>query len=99
MNGRDWRGLELAVTRLLGHCGWRSVQDVGERGDKGADIISVRDNANGEPETYLFQVKSIAGNKYVGCDALDQALQGQAHYGAKIVIVVTNGEFTKFFLL
>ena len=63
MEGRDWRALELAVARMLLHCGWHNVQDVGQTGDKGADILAVRpskDSPNGE--TYLFQVKSVSGS-------------------------------------
>lgn len=95
LSGGDWRGLELATMRLLSHCGWRDVQDVGQTGDRGADILAVRDATDGTAETYLFQVKAVTGTEYVGVKAIDQALQGQAHYGAKIVIVVTNGDFTK----
>ena len=44
MDGRDWKGLELAVFRLLEHCGWENLQYVGESGDMGADILGVRFN-------------------------------------------------------
>jgi len=82
--------------RLLGHCGWSNIQDVGESGDKGADILAVRENPQSAAlETFLVQVKAITGSGYIGRSALDQALQGQAHYGAKIAIVATNGDFTK----
>jgi len=96
MEGRDWRGLELAVTRLLLHSGWRDVQDVGQSGDKGADILAVRQTkSNPTGETYLFQVKSVSGSSYVGQSAINEAIAAQGHYGAKIVVVVTNGEFRK----
>ena len=39
MSGEDWRALELAVARLMLHCGWTNVQDVARSGDKGADIL------------------------------------------------------------
>ena len=95
VNGDDWRGLELAVIRLLIHAGWASVQDVGESGDKGADVLSVRYNSNiGKMESYLFQVKAVSGTSYIGVSAINQALQGQAFYKSDIAIVVTNGEFT-----
>ncbi len=95
MRGDDWRALELAVVRLISHCGWSSVQDVGGCGDKGADILAVRPSAENDLDTYLFQVKAVSGGSYVGVPALDQALQGQGHYGAKIAVVATNGDFTK----
>jgi superfamily II DNA or RNA helicase len=94
MSGKNWRDLELATMRVLSHCGWHDVQDVGQSGDKGADILAVRDRHDGYAETFLFQVKAITGADYVGVKAIDQAVQGQAHYGAKIVVVVTNGDFT-----
>lgn len=77
MRGDDWRALELAVVRLISHCGWSSVQDVGGSGDKGADILAVRPSAENDLDTYLFQVKAVSGGSYVGVPALDQALQGQ----------------------
>lgn len=96
MAGEDWRGLELAIIRLLAHCGWVNIQDVGESGDKGADILAIRDNPKTQiKESFLFQVKAINGASYIGKSAIDQALLGQAHYGAKIVIIATNGDFTK----
>lgn len=94
MHGGDWKGLEFAVFRLLEHCGWKGVQYVGETGDHGADILGVRYNPLlGEDETYLFQVKAVTADNYVGIGAINQALQGQGAYGAKIAVVVTNGEF------
>jgi superfamily II DNA or RNA helicase len=94
MEGRNWRALELAVARLVSHCGWHSVQDVGGSGDKGADILAVRTSAENKSESYLFQVKAVSGISYVGLPAIEQALIGQSHYRTKIVIVVTNGEYT-----
>ncbi len=93
--GDDWRGLELAVVRLLSHCGWKDVQDIGRSGDKGADILAVHAREGIEGDTYLIQVKAVTGDSYVGVSALNQALQGQGHYGAKIAVVATNGDFTK----
>lgn len=95
MRGDDWRALELAIVRLVSHCGWNSVQDVGGSGDKGADILAVRPSTGNELDTYLFQVKTVSGGSYIGVSALDQALQGQGYYGTKIVVVATNGNFTK----
>ena len=96
MGGRDWKGLELAVFRLLEHCGWENLQYVGESGDMGADILGVRYNPKtNEYESYLFQVKAVSGDNYVGTAAVDQAVQGQGFYGCKIAVVVTNGEFRR----
>ena len=96
MSGKDWRGLELAVVRLMSHCGWKNVQDVGKSGDKGADVLAVRyNNDSGDTDTYLVQVKAVSGGKYVGVSAINEALQGQGHYKTKVTIVATNGDFTK----
>lgn len=96
MAGEDWLGLEMAMSRLLRHCGWKNVQDVGKSGDKGADILAVRHNPKtGKEDSYLVQVKAVSGASYIGRPAIDQAIQGQAHYGAKIVVVATNGDFTR----
>jgi len=96
MQGGDWRALEHAVTRLLIHCGWKNVQYVGESGDRGADVLAVRTNPSvGCDESYLIQIKAVNSSSYVGKSAIDQAIKGQAYYKAKIVVVATNGEFTK----
>src|SRR5690606_29882999 len=96
MQGGDWRALELAVNRLLLHCGWKDIQYVGESGDKGADLLAVRKGQmDGRAESYLIQVKAIKSSSYIGKSAIDQAIQGQSFYRAKIVIVATNGDFTK----
>jgi superfamily II DNA or RNA helicase len=89
MQGGDWRALELVVFRLLQHAGWKDIQYIGETGDKGADILAVKENSS-----FLFQVKSTNAASYVGTAAIEQAIQGQAVYRTKIVIVVTNGDFT-----
>lgn len=96
MAGGDWRALELAVSRLLLHCGWKNIQYVGESGDKGADVLAVRLNpSKGVDDSYLIQVKAVNSNSYVGKSAVDQAIKGQAYYKAKVVVVATNGDFTK----
>lgn len=96
MQGGDWKGLEHAITRLLLHCGWCNVQYVGESGDKGADVLAVRRTPQKSiDDTYLIQVKSTSSASYVGKSAVNQALEGQAYYRSNIVVVATNGEFTR----
>ncbi len=96
MQGGDWRTLEHAVSRILLHCGWRDIQYVGESGDKGADVLAVRYNsAKAVDDSYLIQVKAVNSNSYVGKSAVDQALKGQSYYKARIVVIATNGEFTR----
>lgn len=94
MSGEDWRALELAVARLMLHCGWTGVQDIARSGDKGADILAVRPSNDGGPgETYLVQVKAVSTGIYVGRAAIQQAVDAQGHYGSKVIVVATNGDF------
>lgn len=94
MSGDDWRALELAIARLMLHCGWIGVQDVARSGDKGADILAVRPNNGGRPgDTYLVQVKAVSTGSYVGRSAIQQAVDAQGHYGSKVIVVATNGDF------
>jgi superfamily II DNA or RNA helicase len=96
MQGGDWRALEQMVSRLLLHCGWHDIQYVGESGDKGADVLAVRHNPRKrDDDTFLIQVKAISSTSYVGKSAVDQAIRGQAYYKARIVVVATNGDFTR----
>lgn len=95
MSGGDWQALELAVVRLISHCGWENIQYVGGSGDKGADILAVRFNDHSKKnESFLFQVKAITSSSYVGISAINQAITGQSYYRSKIVVVATNGDFT-----
>ena len=89
-DGRDWKALELAVLRILEHCGWTNLQYVGESGDMGADILGVRYNpVTSENESYLFQVKAVSGDNYVDAAAVTQAVRGQGFYGTNIAVIAT----------
>lgn len=90
LKGTDWRALERAVARLMSHCGWESVALVGGSGDKGADILAVRDN-----RPWVVQVKAVTGGNYIGIGALEEAISALSTYGTQSVAVATNGEFTK----
>lgn len=94
MAGEDWRALELAVARLMAHCGWTGVQDIARSGDMGADILAVRESASGQSaDTYLVQVKAVSSGNYVTKAAIQQAIEAQGHYKSKIVVIATNGDF------
>lgn len=96
MQGGNWRAFEHVVSRTLLHCGWRNIQYVGESGDKGADILAIRYNpAKAADDSYLIQVKSVISNSYVGKSAIDQAIKGQSYYKSRVVVIATNGEFTR----
>lgn len=90
LKGTDWKALERAVARLMSHCGWESVALVGASGDKGADILAVRD---GRP--WVVQVKAVTGGNYIGIGAIEEAISALSTYGTQSVAVATNGEFTK----
>ncbi len=90
LKGTDWRALERVVARLMSHCGWESVALVGTTGDKGADILAVRDSRQ-----WVVQVKAVTGGNYVGIGALEESISALSTYGAQSVAVATNGEFTK----
>ncbi len=92
MKGTDWRALERAVARLMSHCGWRDVSIIGRSGDKGADIVGVRDQ-RGSPRSWVVQVKAVGGGDYVGKAGLEEVMQAQSVYGAHVAALATNGDF------
>ncbi len=81
------------MARAMWHCGWRDVAIVGRSGDMGADIVGVRD-ANGQPRSWVVQVKSVLGGGYVGRKGLEEVMQAQSTYEAHIAALATNGDFT-----
>ena len=93
MKGTDWRALERVVARLMSHCGWRDVAVIGRSGDKGADIVGIRDAA-GSPRIWVVQVKAVLGGGYVGRAGLEEVMQAQSIYRAHVAALATNGDFT-----
>jgi len=93
LKGTDWRALERAVARIMGHCGWRDVSIIGRTGDMGADIVGIRDQ-DGRPKAWVVQVKSITGGNYVGVNGLNEVMQAQSIYNAHVAVLATNGDFT-----
>jgi len=93
MKGTDWRALERAVARMMGHCGWKDVSLIGRSGDMGADIVGVRSENEGSPKSWVVQVKSITGGNYIGRAGIDEVMQAQSIYGAQIAALATNGDF------
>lgn len=95
-NGHDWKGLELAVFRMLGHVGWTNLQYIGKSGDKGADLLGVKyDSKLQRHVSYLFQVKAVTGKNLAPTSAIDEALSAQSFYEADRVVVVSNGRFAE----
>jgi superfamily II DNA or RNA helicase len=97
MAGQDssGRSLEQAVSRLLLHRGWINVQLIGGSGDKKADILAVRRRKGSKLfDSYLVQVKSVAGDRHISVDAINEGVEAQTHYKTNVIIVATNGDFT-----
>ncbi len=94
MKGTDWRAMERAVARLMSHCGWTDVKIIGRSGDGGGDILAKR-RADGVDKIYVVQVKAVTGTKYVGPDALQEAVDALAIYAGDVAVVATNGDFTE----
>lgn len=89
LSNGPWQALERNVARLLLHNAFYDVRLVGQRRDKGADIIANKFN-----KRWLFQVK-FRKNINIGVDVIDQTLSAARFYKADIPVVVTNQGFIK----
>lgn len=93
-NGTNWKGLEKAVARMMGHLGWKDVNVIGGAGDKGADILA--DRKEGEHvKAWVVQSKAVSGDRYIGPKAIDEAIKALSFYDTQVAAVATNGEFTQ----
>lgn len=92
--GTDWRAVERAVARMMSHCGWRSVQVVGRRGDGGGDVIGVR-QVGGRDAVFVVQVKAVMGGGYIGPSAIQEAVDALPVYSGTVAVAATNGDFTQ----
>lgn len=93
-DGYNWKGLERAVARTMGHLGWNDTTVIGGAGDKGCDILGTR--AEGaKVKSWVVQAKAVSGDRYIGPKALDEAVSALSFYDANVASVATNGEFTK----
>lgn len=93
-NGYNWKGLERAIARLMGHLGWNDITVIGGSGDKGCDILATR-SENFQVKSWVVQAKAVSGDRYIGPKALDEAITALSFYGANVAVVATNGDFTK----
>jgi superfamily II DNA or RNA helicase len=93
-NGFNWKGLERAVARLMGHIGWKDTMVIGGSGDKGCDILATR-NEGGQVKPWVVQAKAVSGDRYIGPNAIKEAIDALSFYEAKVAAVATNGEFTR----
>lgn len=92
--GYNWRGLERAIARLMEHLGWKDINVIGGAGDKGADVIATRKEGN-QIKTWVVQSKAVTGDRYIGPQAINEAINALSFYNTNIAAVATNGEFTK----
>lgn len=93
-NGYNWKGLERAIARMMGHIGWKDVSVIGGAGDKGGDILGTR-LENESLRTWVVQSKAVSGDRYIGPNAIREAINALTFYEANIAAVATNGEFAQ----
>ena len=94
-SGRNWRGFERAVARLMLHIGWKDVTVIGGSNDQGGDILATRLERTGVKKSWVVQCKAVTGSNYVGVSAINEAAHAMSKYETQIEVVATNGEFTK----
>ncbi len=93
-NGYNWKGLERAIARMMEHLGWKDINVIGGAGDRGGDVLATR--AEGSLiKSWVVQSKAVTGDRYIGPQALKEAINALSFYDANIAAVATNGEFTK----
>ena len=93
-NGYNWKGLERAIARMMEHLGWRDINVIGGAGDKGGDVIATR--AEGDTvKSWVVQSKAVTGDRYIGPQAVNEAINALSFYDTNIAAVATNGEFTR----
>lgn len=93
-NGYNWKGLERVIARLMEHLGWNDTTVIGGAGDKGCDILATRPEGH-QIRSWVVQAKAVSGDRYIGPQALKEAIDALSFYDANIAAVATNGEFTK----
>lgn len=93
-NGYNWKGLERAIARMMEHLGWRDINVIGGAGDKGGDVIATRAESDGV-KSWVVQSKAVAGDRYIGLQAVNEAINALSFYDANVAAVATNGEFTR----
>ena len=92
--GYNWKGLERALARLMGHLGWKDTNVIGGAGDMGGDILGTRIDEAGA-KSWVVQSKAVSSDRYIGPQAIKEAIDALTFYQANVAAVATNGEFTK----
>ena len=89
-SGRNWRGLERAIARLMAHIGWKNVTLIGGSKDQGGDVLATRED-RGVTKAWVVQVKAVTGSNYVVVSALTEASHAMSKYNTQVEAVATNG--------
>ena len=93
-NGYNWKGLERVIARMMEHLGWKNINVIGGAGDRGGDVLATRAEGS-RVKSWVVQSKAVTGDRYIGPQALKEAINALSFYDANIAAVATNGEFTK----
>ena len=93
-NGYNWKGLERAIARMMEHLGWKDINVIGGAGDKGGDVLASRTEGN-QIKSWVVQSKAVSGDRYIGPQALNEAINALSFYETNVAAVATNGEFTR----
>lgn len=93
-NGYNWKGLERAIARMMEHLGWKDINVIGGAGDKGGDILATRAEGS-QIKSWVVQSKAVTGDRYIGPQALNEAINALSFYETNVAAVATNGEFTR----
>lgn len=93
-NGYNWKALERAIARMMEHLGWKDINVIGGAGDKGGDVLAVRAEGN-QLKSWVVQSKAVTGDRYIGPQALNEAINALSFYETNVAAVATNGEFTR----
>lgn len=93
-NGYNWKGLERAIARMMEHLGWKDINVIGGAGDRGGDVLATKSEGL-RVKSWVVQSKAVTGDRYIGPQALKEAINALSFYDANIAAVATNGEFTK----
>ena len=86
LNG-PWQAFERDVARLLVANGFQDVRIVGGSGDKGADVLGVKNGA-----LWVVQCKFVA-NQYPSPSAVDEVVEASRFYEANRLMVAASRAF------
>ena len=67
---------------------------IGGAGDKGGDVLATRAEGN-QVKSWVVQSKAVTGDRYIGPQALNEAINALSFYETNVAAVATNGEFTR----